>query len=54
MMRGEPLVVLADALAETVHTISRVGPQSGDPRRLAAQLGMPLAGAERTGSAVVA
>ncbi|WP_079010396.1 DNA polymerase III subunit delta [Mycobacterium tuberculosis] len=41
MMRGEPLVVLADALAEAVHAIGRVGPQSGDPYRLAAQLGMP-------------
>ncbi|CLW06043.1 DNA polymerase III subunit delta [Mycobacterium tuberculosis] len=41
MMRGEPQVVLADALAEAVHTIGRVGPQSGDPYRLAAQLGMP-------------
>jgi DNA polymerase III subunit delta len=41
MMRGEPLVVLADALAEAVHTIGRVGPSSGDPYRLAAQLGMP-------------
>jgi DNA polymerase III subunit delta len=50
MMRGEPLVVLADALAEAVHMIGRVGPgprsagegpQSGDPYRLAAQLGMP-------------
>lgn len=41
MMRGEPLVVLTDALAEAVHTIGRVGPQSGDPYRLAAQLGMP-------------
>lgn len=41
MMRGEPLVVLADALAEAVDTIGRVGPQSGDPYRLAAQLGMP-------------
>lgn len=41
MMRGEPLVVLADALAEAVHAIGRVGPQSGDPDRLAAQLGMP-------------
>lgn len=26
MMRGEPLVVLADALAEAIHTIGRVGP----------------------------
>ncbi|OBF82818.1 DNA polymerase III subunit delta [Mycobacterium sp. 852002-51163_SCH5372311] len=41
MMRGEPLVVLADALAEAVHTIGRVGPLSGDPYRLAAQVGMP-------------
>jgi DNA polymerase-3 subunit delta len=41
MMHGEPLVVLADALAEAVHTIGRVGPLSGDPYRLAAQLGMP-------------
>ncbi len=41
MMRGEPLVMLADALAEAVHTIGRVGPLSGDPYRLAAQLGMP-------------
>jgi DNA polymerase III subunit delta len=41
MMRGEPRVVLADALAEAVHTIGRVGPLSGDPYRLAAQLGMP-------------
>jgi DNA polymerase-3 subunit delta len=41
MMRGEPLVVLADALAEAIHTIGRVGPLSGDPYRLAGQLGMP-------------
>jgi DNA polymerase-3 subunit delta len=41
MMRGEPLVVLADALAEAVHAIGRVGPLSGDPYRVAAQLGMP-------------
>ncbi|MEI7715709.1 MAG: DNA polymerase III subunit delta [Mycobacterium sp.] len=41
MMRGEPLVVLADALAEAVHTIARVSPLSGDPYRLASQLGMP-------------
>ena len=31
MMSGEPQVVLADALAEAVHTIARVGPLSGDP-----------------------
>lgn len=41
MMRGEPHVVLADALAEAVHTIGRVGPMSGDPYRLAGELGMP-------------
>lgn len=41
MMAGEPQVVLADALAEAVHTIARVGPLSGDPFRLAAELGMP-------------
>ncbi|GFG75342.1 DNA polymerase III subunit delta [Mycobacterium botniense] len=41
MMRGEPRVVLADALAEAVHTIGRVGPLSGDPHRLAAELGLP-------------
>ena len=42
MMAGEPHVVLADALAEAVHTIARVGPLSGDPYRLAGELGMPL------------
>jgi DNA polymerase-3 subunit delta len=41
MMSGEPHVVLADALAEAVHSIARVGPLSGDPYRLAAELGMP-------------
>ncbi|TGD90662.1 DNA polymerase III subunit delta [Mycolicibacterium sp. CH28] len=41
MMRGVPHVVLADALAEAVHTIARVGPLSGDPYRLASELGMP-------------
>ena len=41
MMAGEPHVVLADALAEAVHTIARVGPLSGDPYRLAGELGMP-------------
>jgi DNA polymerase-3 subunit delta len=41
MLRGEPLVVLADALAEAVHTIARVAPLSGDPYRLAGDLGMP-------------
>ncbi len=41
MIRGEPRVVLADALAEALHTIARVGPLSGDPYHLAAELGMP-------------
>ncbi|ORV42817.1 DNA polymerase III subunit delta [Mycolicibacter engbaekii] len=41
MIRGEPHVVLADALAEAIHTIARVGPRSGDPYRLAGELGMP-------------
>jgi DNA polymerase III subunit delta len=41
MMRGEPHVVLADALAEAVHAIGRVGALSGDPYRLAAEVGMP-------------
>jgi DNA polymerase-3 subunit delta len=41
MMRGVPHVVLADALAEAVHTIARVGPLTGDPYRLASELGMP-------------
>lgn len=41
MIRGEPHVVLADALAEAIHTIARVGPKSGDPYRLAGELGMP-------------
>jgi DNA polymerase III subunit delta len=41
MMSGEPRVVLADALAEAVHTIARVAPRSGDPYGLAAELKMP-------------
>jgi DNA polymerase-3 subunit delta len=41
MLRGEPHVVLADALAEAMHIIARVGPLSGDPYRLAGDLGMP-------------
>ncbi|WP_155763532.1 DNA polymerase III subunit delta [Mycobacterium asiaticum] len=41
MMRGEPLVVLADALAEAIHTIGLVMPLSGDPYRMAGQLKMP-------------
>jgi DNA polymerase-3 subunit delta len=41
MIGGEPHVVLADALAEAVHSIARVGPLTGDPYRLAGELGMP-------------
>lgn len=41
MLRGVPHVLLADALAEAVHTIALVGPQSGDHYRLAGELGMP-------------
>jgi DNA polymerase III subunit delta len=41
MLSGEPHVVLADALAEAVHTIARVGPMRGDPYQLAGELGMP-------------
>jgi DNA polymerase III subunit delta len=41
MMSGEPHVVLADALAEAVHTIALIAPLSGDPYRLAGELGMP-------------
>src|SRR6185437_7992363 len=38
MIGGEPHVVLADALAEAVHAIARVGPMTGDPYRLAGEL----------------
>lgn len=41
MVGGEAHVVLADALAEAVHAIARVGGASGDPYRLAGELGMP-------------
>lgn len=41
MLSREPHVVLADALAEAVHTIARVGPLSGDPYRMAGELRMP-------------
>ncbi|MDY6870876.1 MAG: DNA polymerase III subunit delta [Actinomycetota bacterium] len=41
LLSGEPRVVLADALAEAVHTVARVAPLSGDPYRLAGELGMP-------------
>ncbi|MGQ4596548.1 DNA polymerase III subunit delta [Nocardia sp. R6R-6] len=40
--RGVPHVLLADALADSVHTIARVGSAGrGDPFALAQQLGMP-------------
>lgn len=41
MIGGEPYVVLADALAEAIHAIARIAPLSGDPYRLAGELGMP-------------
>lgn len=41
MLSGEPRVVLADALAEALHTIARVGPLEGDAYRLAAELKLP-------------
>ncbi|MBU3685666.1 MAG: DNA polymerase III subunit delta [Mycobacterium sp.] len=41
MLRGVAHVLIADALAEAVHTIARVGPRTGDPYRLAADLGIP-------------
>ncbi len=41
MARGVAHVLLADALAEAVHAIARVGPLSGDPYRLAGEVGMP-------------
>ena len=40
MLSGEPHVVLADALAESVHAIARVGSTSGDAYQLASELGM--------------
>lgn len=42
LARGVPTVVLADALADTVHTIARVGSAGrGDPFVLASRLGLP-------------
>ncbi|MFM1721995.1 DNA polymerase III subunit delta [Rhodococcus sp. PAM 2766] len=42
MHRGVPHVLLADALADAVHTIARVGSAGrGDPFRMASDLGMP-------------
>lgn len=41
-LRGVPTVVLADSLADTVHTIARVGSAGrGDPFTLASRLGLP-------------
>ena len=41
MLRGVAHVLIADALAEAIHAIARVGPLSGDPYRLAGEIGMP-------------
>lgn len=38
---GVPHVLLADALAEAVHTIARVSPLQGNPGRLAGELKLP-------------
>lgn len=38
---GVAHVLLADALAEAVHAIARIGPLSGHPSRLAGEVGMP-------------
>lgn len=48
MARGVPHVVLADALAEAVHSIARIRPLSGDHYRLAGEVGMPPWRVERT------
>lgn len=41
VMGGEPHVVLADALAEAVHAIARIGPLSGNHNQVAGEVGMP-------------
>lgn len=41
MSRGVAHVLLADALAEAVHAIARIGPLSDHPNRLAGEVGMP-------------
>ena len=41
MSRGVPHVLLADALAEAVHAIARIGPLSGSSNQLAGELRMP-------------
>ena len=40
MLSGVPHVVVADALAEAVHTIARVASLRGNPKQLAGELGM--------------
>ena len=57
MLSGEPQVVLADALAEAVHTIARVAPLSGRPVPAGVRAGYAaMAGAEgaEAGETVVA
>jgi DNA polymerase-3 subunit delta len=46
--QGVAHVVLADALAEAVHSIARIGPLSGHPNRLAGEVGMPPWRIEKT------
>jgi DNA polymerase-3 subunit delta len=41
LRKDPPTVVIADALAEAMHTIARVAPLSGNANALAAELGMP-------------
>ena len=48
MARGVAHVLIADALAEAVHAIARVGPLSGHPNRLAAEVGMAPWKVEKT------
>ena len=38
---GVAHVLVADALAEAVHAIARIGPLSGDPYRMSGEVGMP-------------
>ncbi len=40
LVRGVSHVLVADALAEAVHAIARVGPLSGHPKKLAGEIGM--------------
>ena len=41
LRKDPPAVVIADALAEAMHTIARVAPLSGNANALASELGMP-------------